>query len=162
MSGYNLNITGYPYNVNTAKELLSQAGYPKGFNIDLYHSEGSEINKFIAKEVKKYLAQIGIKVAIKEKKWDQLLNMLGQGKLSFFILGWRADTPDPADYLYSLYHSKSSENNSHYKNSTIDSQIEQAWGIMDDEKFLQLIQQIEKTIVDDAPAIYIEHLIYTK
>jgi len=43
----------------------------------------------------------------------------------------------------------------------IDNQIEQTWGIMDDEKFVQMIQQIEKTIVNDAPAIYIYHITYT-
>ena len=161
MSGHNPNITGYPYNVNTAKELLSQAGYPKGFNVDLYYNEESKTREFMAKEVKKYLAQIGVKVTIKSKKWSEFVKIIKQGKLPFFVTGWAADIPDPADYLYSLYHSKSSENNSHYKNSTIDRQIEQAWGIMDDEKFLQLIQQIEKTIVDDALAIYIHHITYT-
>ena len=157
MIGYNPNIIGYPYNINTAKELLSQVGYPKGFNIDLYYLKGNSIQELIVKEVKKYLAQIGIKVNIKGKKWDQLLNMLGQGKLPFFLIGWRADTPDPTDYLYSLYHSKGSSNNSHYKNPTIDSQIELAWKTIDEANFIQLIQQIEKTIIDDAPAIYIDH-----
>jgi len=160
MSAYNPNITGYLYNVDKAKDLLSQAGYPKGFNIDLYYPEESKQWGFIAKEVKKYLAQIGVKADLKTKKWSEFVKIIEQGKLPFFVLGWGADTPDPADYLYSLYHSKSSVNNSRYKNSTIDSQIEQAWGIMNEADFVQLIQQIEKTIVDDAPAIYISHMIY--
>jgi len=158
MIGYNPNIIGYPYNINTAKELLSQAGYPKGFNIDLYYcGEGNSINKFIVKEVKRYLAQIGIKVDLKVKKWEQLVKMAEQGKLPFFMMGWRADTPDPADYLHSLYHSKGYSNFAHYSNSMIDNQIKQAWEIIDKADFVQLIQQIEKTIIDDAPAIYIDH-----
>lgn len=83
--------------------------------------------------------------------------MAKQGKLSFFIMGWRADTPDPADYLYSLHHSKGYSNFAHYSNSMIDNQIKQAWEIVDKADFVQLIQQIELTIVDDAPAIYIDH-----
>jgi len=155
MIGHNPNLVGYPYNVNKAKELLSQAGYPKGFNVDLYYTKGNKISEFITKEVKVYLAQMGIKVDRKGKNWDQLLNMIEQGKLPFFILGWSADTPDPADYLYSLYHSKGVANLSHYYNSMIDNQIKQAWETIDDAEFVQLIQQIEKTIVDDAPAIYL-------
>jgi len=157
MIGYNPNLVGYPYNVNKAKELLSQAGYPKGFNVDLYYSKGNSISEFIIKEVKTYLGQIGIKVDRKGKKWDQLLNMIEQGKLPFFILGWSADTPDPADYLYSLYHSKGVANLTHYYNSMIDNQIKQAWETIDGESFVELIQQIESTIVDDAPAIYLYH-----
>jgi len=155
MIGHNTNIIGYPYNVNKAKELLSQAGYPKGFNVDLYYTKGNSISEFMAMEVKKYLAQIGIKVDRKGKKWEQSVKMAEQGKLPFFFMGWFADTPDPADYLYSLYHLKGYSNFAHYSNSMIDNQIKQAWETIDDASFVQLIQQIEKTIVDDAPAIYL-------
>jgi ABC-type transport system substrate-binding protein len=149
------NIVGYPYNVNKAKELLSQAGYPKGFKVDLYYTKGNSKIEFITKEVKAYLAQIGIKVNRKGKKWDQLSNMIEQGKLPFFLLGWIADTPDSTDYLYSLYHSKGSANYAHYYNPVIDNQIKQAQETIDVASFVQLIQQIERNIVDDAPAIYL-------
>lgn len=157
MIGYNPNITGYPYNVNTAKQLLSQEGYPEGFSIDLYYNNENLASKLIAKEVKTYLAPIGIKVDLEGKKWDQLLKLVAQGKSPFFIMSWGADTPDPADYLNSLYHSKGSSNFSHYNNSMIDNQIKQAWETIDDVSFVQLIQQIEKNIVDDALAIYLYH-----
>lgn len=153
--GHNPNLVGYPYNVNKAKELLSQAGYPKGFNVDLYYVKENSFQELIVKEVKKYLSKIGIKVDRKGKKWDQLLNMIEQGKLPFFTLAWTADTPDPADYLYSLYHSKGSSNNNHYINLNIDNQIKQAWETIDKANFVELIQQIESAIVDDAPAIYL-------
>ena len=123
MIGYNSHLVGYPYNVNKAKELLSQAGYSKGFNVDLYYSKGNSFLEFMTKEVKGYLAQIGIKVDRKGKKWEQLVKMAEQGKLPFFAMGWSADTPDPADYLFSLYHSKGYSNFSHYYNSMIDNQI---------------------------------------
>jgi len=161
MMGFNPNLVRYSYDINKAKELLSQAGYPKGFSIALHYQKEGSVAEFIAKEAKKHLAKIGIKVDLKGKKWNEFSKMVGQGKLPFFVSTWGADTPDPADYLYSLYHSKSSENLVHYNNSMIDNQIEQAWGIMDDEKFVPLIQQIESTIVDNAPAIYIYHITYT-
>jgi len=161
MMGFNPNLVRYSYDINKAKELFSQAGYPKGFSVALYYCKEGSVGEFIAKEVKKHLAKIGIKVDIKGKKWNEFSKMIEQGKLPFFGVTWRADTPDPADYLYSLYHSKSSSNSVHYYNSMIDNQIEQTWGIMDDEKFVQMIQQIEKTIVNDAPAIYIYHITYT-
>jgi ABC-type oligopeptide transport system substrate-binding subunit len=72
-------------------------------------------------------------------------------------MSWIADTPDPADFLYSFYHSASISNHVHYNNSTVDSQIEQAWETIDETEFIQLIQQIESTIVSDAPAIYLYH-----
>jgi len=161
MMGFNPKLVRYSYDINKAKELLSQAGYPKGFSIALYYNKEGSVAEFIAKEVKKNLAKIGIKVDIKGEKCSELHKMVKQDKLPFFVMTWGADTPDPTDYLYSLYHSKSSSNSVNYYNSMIDNRIEQAWGIMDDEKFVQMIQQIEKTIVNDAPAIYIYHITYT-
>ena len=88
-------------------------------------------------------------------EWNELQGMLAEGELAFFRAGWIADTPDPADYLYSLYHSSSLDNYVHYNNPTVDSLIEQAWETIDEADFIQLIQQIESTIVGDAPAIYL-------
>lgn len=159
MIGYNPNIVGYPYNVTEAQNLLSQAGYPNGFDIDLYYNileDGG--NRFIAEKVKIYLAQIGINVELHGvEDWYEYLNMLDQGDLPFFRLRWIADTPDPADFLYALYHTEGYSNQVHYYNSVIDNQIEQAWETIDEADFVQLIQQIESTIVNDAPAIYLYH-----
>ena len=157
MIGYNSNLVAYSYNINIAQGLLSQAGYPDGFNTELYINENPG-NRFIAEKVKDYLAQVGISVEIQGvEDWYEYLNILAQGDLPFFRMRWIADTPDPTDYLYILFHTEGSANNVHYYNSVIDNQIEQAWETVSDTSFVQLIQQIELTIVDDAPAIFIYH-----
>ena len=158
MIGYNSSLTGYSYDVAEAQTLLSEAGYPQGFNTDLYYNIlDSGFHHFVAQKIQTYLAQVGIDAELHGIGWTELLGLVDQGELPFFRLGWGADTPDPTDFLYSLYHSTSSNNNAHYSNLTVDSQIEQAWETIDETEFIQLIQQIESTIVDDAPAIYIYH-----
>ena len=154
MIGYNSGLVGYSYDVVEAQSLLSQAGYPEGFNTDLYYNV-SDFHSSIAEKIQTYLAQVGIIVELHGVEWNELTDLISQGELPFFRLGWIADTPDPADYLYSLYHSASISNCVHYNNPTVDSQIEQAWETIDETEFIQLIQQIEPTIVNDAPAIYI-------
>jgi ABC-type transport system substrate-binding protein len=156
MIGYNSSLVGYSYDVVEAQTLLSQAGYPEGFNTDLYYNV-SDFHSSIAEKIQTYLAQVGIVVELHGMEWNELLNLINQGELPFFRTGWIADTPDPADYLYSLYYSASSDNYSHYNNPTVDSQIEQAWETIDETEFIQLIQQIESTIVGDAPAIHLYH-----
>jgi ABC-type transport system substrate-binding protein len=156
--GYNSNFVGYSYNVAKAQTLLSQAGYPGGFSTDLYYNIlDSGFHHFVAQKIQAYLAQVGINAELHGVEWTELLGLVDQGGLPFFRMGWIADTPDPSDLLYSLYHSASSNNYVHYHNPSVDSQIEQAWETIDEANFIQLIQQIESTIVDDAPAIYIYH-----
>jgi ABC-type oligopeptide transport system substrate-binding subunit len=156
MIGYNSSLAGYSYDVVEAQTLLSQAGYPEGFSTDLYYNI-SDFHYSIAQKIQTYLAQVGINAELHGIEWTELLGLVDQGELPFFRLGWTADTPDPTDYLYCLYHSASIYNAVHYNNTTIDNLIEQAWETIDETEFIQLIQQIESTIVDDAPAIYIYH-----
>jgi len=156
--GYNSSLAGYSYDVDEAQTLLSQAGYPEGFNTDLYYNLlNSGFHYFVAQKIQIYLAQIGVNAELHGIEWTELLGSVSQGELPFFRLGWTADTPDPTDFLYSLYHSASSFNYVHYNNATVDGLIEQAWETIDEADFMQLIQQIESTIVEDAPAIYLYH-----
>jgi ABC-type transport system substrate-binding protein len=156
MIGYNSSLAGYSYDVTEAQALLSQAGYPEGFSTDLYYNI-SDFHYSIAQKIQTYLTQVGITVELHGVEWNELQGMVAEGELAIFRMSWIADTPDPADYLYSLYHSASSKNYVHYNNSTVDSLIEQAWETIDETEFIQLIQQIESAILDDAPAIYLYH-----
>jgi len=154
MIGYNSSLTGYSYDVVEAQSLLSQAGYPEGFSTDLYYNL-SDFHSSIAEKIQTYLAQVGIIVELHGVEWNELTDLISQGDSPLFRMSWITDTPDPADYLYSLYHSASSYNHVHYNNPTVDSQIEQAWETIDETEFIQLIRQIESAIVDDSPAIYL-------
>jgi len=155
MMGYNPSLIGYIYDINQAEVLLSQAGYSDGFSTDLYFNEYVG-HRFIAEKIKIYLAQIGVDVEIHGiEGWDSYVAMIYEGELPFFRVGWGADTPDPVDLLYALYHSESNCNHAHYYNSIVDDQIEQAWEIIDDVSFIQLVQQIEETVVEEAPAIFL-------
>jgi ABC-type oligopeptide transport system substrate-binding subunit len=159
-------VTSVDFNLETEISAEQIGGlYYHGFNLDMegfstdlyYNILNSGFHHFVAQKIQTYLAQVGIDAELHEIGWTELLGSVSQGELPFFRLGWTADTPDPTDFLYSLYHSASSDNYVHYINSTVDSLIEQAWETIDETDFIQLIQQIESTIVDDAPAIYLYH-----
>jgi len=155
--GYNPSLVGYSYNVVEAQASLSQAGYPEGFSTDLYYNIFNSFHYFVAQKIQTYLAQVGINAELHGIEWNEFIALLEQGELPFFRLGWGFDTPDPTDAFYCLYHSASPGNYSHYNNPSVDSQIEQAWETIDEADFIQLIRQIESTIVNDAPAIYLYH-----
>ena len=156
--GYNPSLVGYSYNVVETQALLSQAGYPEGFSTDLYYNIlNSGFHYFVAQKIQTYLAQIEINAELHGIEWNEFIDLLDQGGLPFFRLGWGFDTPDPTDAFYCLYHSAGPKNYSHYNNLSVDSQIEQAWETIGETEFIQLIQQIESTIVNDAPVIYLYH-----
>jgi ABC-type transport system substrate-binding protein len=62
---YNPAVIGYPYNTAKAKQLLTEAGYPNGFDTELYYESNStdQANTYTA--VQGFLAEVGINVKLK-------------------------------------------------------------------------------------------------
>jgi peptide/nickel transport system substrate-binding protein len=55
--GYNPNIKGYPYDVNKAKQLLTEAGYPSGFKTTVL---GKVENQLQLTAIQGFLSKVGI------------------------------------------------------------------------------------------------------
>jgi oligopeptide transport system substrate-binding protein len=68
-----------------------------------------------------------------------------------FDIGWIMDYPDPEDIVDLLFHSTSRQNNTGYSNPQVDSLVTQARTEQDQTKRLQLYQEAERIIIQDAP-----------
>jgi oligopeptide transport system substrate-binding protein len=71
--------------------------------------------------------------------------------------GWCADYPDPENFTDALFYTGAQQNQSHYSNPQVDTLLEQARIERNVTKRLQLYQQAEQLIVDDAPVIFTTH-----
>ncbi|MGL4606235.1 MAG: ABC transporter substrate-binding protein [Eubacteriaceae bacterium] len=84
-------------NIEKAKELMAEAGYPDGFNITLTcannNSEGLEWTT-IAQKVKQDLAEIKINTTIETLEATLVYEKMREGTMPFYIMFW---TPDYYD-----------------------------------------------------------------
>jgi peptide/nickel transport system substrate-binding protein len=58
------DVVGYPYNVDKAKQLLTEAGYPNGFNTILIGSQDATMNKRVL-AIQDYFKRVGINAEVK-------------------------------------------------------------------------------------------------
>lgn len=84
--GWSEEEEAYPYDPEKAKELLAEAGYPNGFECNLYVN--GDVRTRSAQIVQAQLAEVGITVDISTYEWGAFLDSLNAGDHEMFILGW--------------------------------------------------------------------------
>ncbi len=91
--------------LDKAKSLLAEAGYPDGFETTLdyptYTQEGLNIETLAQKMVSD-LAEVGIKVKLVPGDIGTFIEKVRAGTVPFSVLWWQPDYIDPDNYLYFL------------------------------------------------------------
>jgi peptide/nickel transport system substrate-binding protein len=152
-------VTG---DVNAAKSLMADAGFPNGFTIDLWAPNGTYLkDKEIAQAVQAPLKQIGIDAKIRILEYSAYADGLNRHEAGLFVLGW-AHTSAPDGMLRGVFHSKSAANWSAYKNDAVDKLIDDAVAQPTYEAAVKIWQQIDQKLVDDGAGapIYWSTLVY--
>lgn len=96
LPGFGSNIPNpYPYNPTKAKQLLTQAGFPRGFSTTLGLASEQTGGSQIETEVEADLKAIGIQVTAKPLPTESS----AQAKMPMMTYSWYMDYPDPADFV---------------------------------------------------------------
>jgi peptide/nickel transport system substrate-binding protein/oligopeptide transport system substrate-binding protein len=161
MPGYKPEVQGYGYNQERAKELLAEAGHPRGQGlapVTLASSQRSAEIRQESRAVQQYLEAIGVQVELRDfDDWATFEQALRQGETQMFRYGWYADYPDPDSFLYSLFHSQSQTNYFQYRNPAVDRLLDDARREPDDLRRAELYREAEQRILNDAPAVMLLH-----
>lgn len=136
IAGYRKDFRNpYGYNLEKAKALLAEAGYPNGkdaggkvLEITLDTTGGSANERLMAEFDQQQFEQLGIKVKVVENPFARLMEKLDNGGFQIAAgSGWGADYPDPENF-YFLYYSKNlppaGKNHSRYQNPEFDKLFE--------------------------------------
>jgi peptide/nickel transport system substrate-binding protein len=163
MWGHFDNLT-YKYDLDLAKRLLAEAGYPNGINrtFVLTYTAGDIYEQRTADLIKSSLGKIGINVEIRPMSWEEQWALAQSGwdnpqaAQDLFIFYWWPDYISPFDYLFNMFHSESkSFDLCYYNNPEFEKIIEEAvyWEGINRTKSLELYYRAQKILYDDAPAV---------
>ncbi len=142
--------------VERAKKLLAEAGYPDGFTLSLGSPAGRYTNdQRIAQVVAAMWARIGVKTNVETMAPAVFFKQRNAHAFSAYLAGWAASSGEMLNPLNSLVVTKQPElglgttNWSKYSNPEADKLVLEASRTLDDDKRAQLLQQASGMVMDD-------------
>lgn len=152
------NKEWYPYDVEKAKALLAEAGYPNGgLTIEMYIDDRA--TRISASEViKNMLSRVGISTNIHSSDYATWFSILFDGELeNIYMNGTNASTGEPDKFFYQIMHKKFAEkgqpNMMRWKNERFSELLDQARSSGDDEFKKKCYIEAQQIFMEECPAI---------
>ena len=165
----NPNVWGYydfgviPQDVEKAKALLAEAGYPDGFDISIMLQPGYNKSTETCEMVVAMLAEVGINATIETVDMATFSGAMGNRTYpgenfpwAMFIMGFGAGTADCDEGLRRIWSTSPDGNNNNnygwYSNAEVDRLLDEAMSELDEEKRADLYRQAQQILYIDDPA----------
>ena len=150
---YNKDLKIGPPDIAGAKKLLAEAGYPEGFDVQLYVPIGRPTRERLGLAAREMLKEIGVRVDLQRVPWDKFISDI-EGKASFFTDGFYS-RPTIDTSIYPFFHSTGSWNTTlwHYKNAEMDKILDGARAARSETEQAELYKQFQKVALEDPPGV---------
>jgi peptide/nickel transport system substrate-binding protein/oligopeptide transport system substrate-binding protein len=146
------DVTGYAYDVEKAKELLAEAGYPGGEGlgpIPLHYFASADDAPQVA--FQDMLKQIGVTIELNKEDNSSYWGHVGEPDVKLFLSGWSADFTDPSEVFDFLF--ANGRDDTKYDNPEVNTLLKEATATADDAERNAIYQRIHEIIMADAPWI---------
>src|SRR5260364_68804 len=153
---YDKTLQDAPRDLEKAKALLKEAGYPNGFTLSLLipHSLGTSPNPQLTAEIiQSDWKKIGIQSEIVAYEKGEYIKRAVSGKYDVLLIGWRSNIPDPDKSLQILYSDagRNGFNFSKWRNKTFDDLIQKSVQIINMDKRTQLYLKAQQIFKQEQP-----------
>jgi glutathione transport system substrate-binding protein len=158
-----------PYNVARARQLLAEAGYPNGFETELWSGYASSAARKVVEFIQQQLQQVGIRSRITLLEAGQRVQQVeswqdpATAPVRLFYLGWSSSTGEADWALRPLLYGESapprSMNTAYYKSAKFDAAIKGAQLTNDAAEKAKFYKEAQETATADMPwvPLVVEH-----
>ncbi|MCW3475338.1 ABC transporter substrate-binding protein [Limobrevibacterium gyesilva] len=161
MWSYNNNVQDYKFDPAAAKKLLAEAGYPDGFETDLwampvqrpYNPDARRIGELMQAD----LAKVGVKAKIVSFEWGEYRKRVQAGEHMMAQLGWTGDNGDPDNFFVPLAACSAKGSAPHWCNKEYDDLVVQAAKVPSQAERTKLYMQAQVVMHREAPFFLIAH-----
>jgi oligopeptide transport system substrate-binding protein len=154
MAGYE-SPPGAAYDVEGAKKLLAEAGYPGGRGlppIEILYNE-TDAHKTIAETIQQmWKRDLGIDTVLRGLEWGVYLDTTHKLDYDVCRAGWIADYSDPNTFL-DMFVTGGENNQTGWSNARYDELIRQSAAEPDAQRRMEMLREAETILLDEQPIL---------
>ncbi len=149
------DMYGTTANIDKAKELLADAGYPDGFDLTIAIPSNYEFHMQTGEVVAEQLKEVGINVTIDAMEWSTWLDQVYNGRqYQATISGITSDlTPG---YLLNRFQTDSKKNFINFASADYDALYQKIQDTLDIEQKKEYYKQLQQILCEDAGSAFLQ------
>ncbi|MDB5371257.1 MAG: transporter substrate-binding protein [Roseomonas sp.] len=165
---YNDAVKPLALDIEGAKKLLAEAGFPQGFKMTLHTPNDRYPNDSkTAQAVAQMWTRAGVQTTVEALPWSAYSVRSNRQEFGMRLVGWGSATGEASYALVNILGTYSNEtrfganNAGRYSNPTLDALTVKALGTLDNDAREKLLQEAVKMAMDDAAVIPLHQLVNT-
>lgn len=162
--GYNADIETIPFDVNKAKELLAEAGYPEGFNLTVHvPTDRYPLAAETVQAVAQFWSRIGVTTQVEVVPWAVYSGTANKNEYAMSVIAWGNGTGEASYGMVSILATNNPEqgtgasNWGRYSSEKHDELLSQITSEFDDAKREELMREAAVVVTDEVGIIPLFH-----
>jgi peptide/nickel transport system substrate-binding protein len=157
--GFDDTVALYERDLERAKALLTEAGYPDGFSTVTHYPVWRDLAD-IAVVLQANFAEIGVTMELQEVPLNTLVDLVASGETPLFPWVSTPSYADPDAVMFPKFHTDAialgaGGNIARYSDPDVDVMLDEARAATDREQRLDIYRQIQHKVTDEAAWIYL-------
>ncbi len=149
-----IDVTNHEANVEEAKRLLAEAGYPDGEGLPAitYSTNDAGYHKVVAEYLQQAWGEIGVELNVEIVEWSSFTPMRRNGDYDSARNGWVGDYSDPSNMLDLLY-STNGNNDGKFNNAEYDAAMDISRTTLDTAERSEALHKAEDILMEETGCI---------
>jgi peptide/nickel transport system substrate-binding protein len=147
----------YERDVERARALLAEAGFPNGFDTTISYNSGNAQREISAVVVQAQLAEVGIRAEVQAVAWPTFVEGFREGTMPMYVVSGLA-APVPDQFVEQTFTSDAAGpggNYAYFSDPEVDALSRELAGTVDPAARADIMDRIQAQLMENLPAAYL-------